>query len=116
MTIRNPNTTAQEVDARPWRRYSDSSTNDSILDTLTMTVPAGETKKFNAEFGYNAEDHSVIECGPLLRRQGNVDEDRRSLRIGQVKGGRAAVKPHAGAIGAASDSPTGLIGAVPDGA
>jgi hypothetical protein len=63
MTVRNPNSEEQDVDARPWRRYSDNSTNDSFMDTLTMTVPAGTTKKFKAEFGYNAENHSLLECG-----------------------------------------------------
>jgi hypothetical protein len=78
MTIRNPSSVEQDVDARPSRRYSDNSTNDSIMDTLTMTVPARTTKKFKAEFGYNAEDHSVLECGlyfdgePTLTKIGAV--------------------------------------------
>ncbi len=66
ITLKNTGNASGEIDARPWRRYSDNEVNDSIVDTLTMTVPAGATKKFHAEFGYNAEAHGVLECGLIM--------------------------------------------------
>jgi hypothetical protein len=63
VTLRNVGDAAGEVDAVPVRRYSDASVNDSVLDTMTMAVPAKQTKRFFAEFDYNAEEHDLIECG-----------------------------------------------------
>lgn len=64
ITVRNQDPTRDaSAYVTPWRRYSDNSVNDSSQDALTLDVPAGETKTFRAEFGYNAEDHRLIECG-----------------------------------------------------
>jgi hypothetical protein len=62
ISVSNVGTGSQTVYVTPWRRYSDNSVNDSFVDRLTLDVPTGETM-FRADFGYNAERHSLIECG-----------------------------------------------------
>jgi hypothetical protein len=61
--VRNTGSAAGSVDARPWRRYSDGSVNESVLDTVTVKVRAGATKRFTAQFNYNALQHDVLGCG-----------------------------------------------------
>lgn len=63
ITVRNEGERDDEVDVTPWRRYSDNTVNDSAADELGLDVPAGETVTFRAEFGYNAEEHRLVECG-----------------------------------------------------
>jgi hypothetical protein len=66
VTLRNNDQVDGEINAIPWRRYSDNEVNDSIIDTMTFPVPAGSVRKFRNEFGYNAEAHEVIECGLIM--------------------------------------------------
>jgi len=67
VTLRNDDTEDATIDLRPWRRYSDASVNDSFLDTmLDLAIPAGSSKSFYGEFDYNAEEHSLIECGVYM--------------------------------------------------
>jgi hypothetical protein len=66
VTVRNIGSTEGTMEIRPWRRYSDSSVNDSILDAFKVTVPANSTKKTYGEYGYNAEAHSLLECGVFV--------------------------------------------------
>lgn len=66
ITVSNDGATDESVDAIPWRRYSDNSVNDSAVDELGLDVPAGEKVTFRAEFGYNAEEHRLVECGVKL--------------------------------------------------
>ncbi len=54
---------AGEIDLRPWRRYSDGSVNESVVDTFTVKVPAYGTKKTFAKFGYNPQEHELLGCG-----------------------------------------------------
>ena len=63
VTVRNTGPTEGTMKIRPWRRYSDASVNDSFLDTFEVTVPAYSTKKAYGTYGYNAEAHTLLECG-----------------------------------------------------
>lgn len=63
VALRNDGASAEEIELTPVRRYSDNSTNDSVIDTVTATVePGGAIQTFHADFGYNAEEHSLLEC------------------------------------------------------
>jgi hypothetical protein len=66
LAIRNTGPTAGSIDVRPWRRYNDGSTNDSIMDTLTIRVPAHGMKRGHATFDYNALNHDLLECGVYM--------------------------------------------------
>ena len=66
VTVRNNGSTEGTMKIRPWRRYSDASVNDSIMDAFEITVPAYSTKKTYGEYGYNAEEHSLLECGVFV--------------------------------------------------
>ncbi len=66
LTFRNTGATEETIDALPIRRYDDGTTNDSVLDVVEAIVPAGETKRFYAEFDYNAREHELIECSVKL--------------------------------------------------
>jgi hypothetical protein len=66
VTLRNPDLSSDDVDLRPWRRYSDNSTNDSIIDIQTASLSGKRIEKFRFDLGYNAEDHAVLECGVYM--------------------------------------------------
>jgi hypothetical protein len=63
VTLRNRGSEAGEIDLRPWRRYSDGSVNDSVVDVFTVKVGAYATKKTYARFGYNPQEHELLACG-----------------------------------------------------
>ena len=63
VALRNDGASAEEIELVPVRRYSDNSTNDSVIDRMSATVePGGAIQTFQATFGYNAEEHSLLEC------------------------------------------------------
>jgi hypothetical protein len=66
VTLRNLGGGAADVDLRPWRRYSDNETNDSIMDIQTASLSGKMVEKFRFELGYNAESHAVLECGVYM--------------------------------------------------
>jgi len=66
VTVHNSNATEGTIKIRPWRRYSDASVNDSIMDEFEVTVPAFTTKKAYGSYGYNAEAHTLLECGVFV--------------------------------------------------
>jgi hypothetical protein len=63
VTLHNKGYSTGSIDLRPWRRYSDGSVNDSVLDTFTVKVRAGQTKKVYSVYNYNAQDHALLGCG-----------------------------------------------------
>ena len=66
VTIRNNGPTEETMRIRPWRRYSDASVNDSFMDAFEVAVPAYSTKKTYGSYGYNAEAHTLLECGVFV--------------------------------------------------
>lgn len=72
VTIRNSGNRVGKLQMRPWRRYSDGSVNESIVDVFTVSVPAGVTKGFKSIYNYNAEDHALRECGVYIGHSFNV--------------------------------------------
>jgi hypothetical protein len=63
VTFRNTGTARGTVSVTPWRRYSDGSTNDSVMDMFQVTVPAHKFKTVYGMYDYNAQQHELLECG-----------------------------------------------------
>jgi len=80
MSLRNFSDVAGSIDVVPIRRYSDGTTNDSVLDTMIAEVGPLERKTFRTPFDYNALEHELLECRlrvvgtdkeiPILAEQG----------------------------------------------
>ena len=67
LTFRNTGDGAGKANALPVRRYSDGTTNDSVLDTMIdMKVPAGAKRRYHGAFDYDALAHDLIECAVKL--------------------------------------------------
>jgi hypothetical protein len=66
VTIQNDGSDDGSINLRPWRRYSDGSSNASVVDEFKMTVPAHDSAKVYNRYDYNAEKHELIECGVYL--------------------------------------------------
>ncbi len=62
MALRNFSDVAGSIDVVPIRRYSDGTTNDSVLDTMTAELGPLERKTFRTPFDYNALEHDLLEC------------------------------------------------------
>jgi hypothetical protein len=63
VTFRNTGTARGTVSVTPWRRYSDGTTNDSVMDMFQVTVPAHKFKTIYGAYDYNAQQHDLLECG-----------------------------------------------------
>lgn len=67
LNFKNPGA-AGKVYVMPLRRYSDGTTNDSVVDLLEGNVPGhlsgkpGEIRQLRATFDFNAEEHRLLEC------------------------------------------------------
>ena len=66
VTVENTGGNSGSILVRPWRRYSDGSVNDSIVDEFTVNVAAHRTKKIYGKYGYKATDHDLRQCGVYL--------------------------------------------------
>jgi hypothetical protein len=60
--LRNSGSEDGTAEVTPVRRYSDSSRNDSIMDMLSVDVPAYGDRTVWHSYDYNAEAHSLLEC------------------------------------------------------
>ena len=74
VTLANRGRASGTVDSLvPVRRYSDGSTNDSILDAMIdLKVPGGGSRRFYALYDYEALDHDLIECSVRFSSTGNT--------------------------------------------
>jgi hypothetical protein len=66
VSIRNTGSTKETMHVRPWRRYSDGSTNDSVMDEFDIPVPPHTWRNMYGMYDYNALDHDLLECGVYL--------------------------------------------------
>jgi hypothetical protein len=64
--FRNDGDAAGSIDVTPWRRYSDGSVNDSVLDEFTVDVPAHGVKETYADYGFDSTKHDLVQCGVIL--------------------------------------------------
>jgi hypothetical protein len=70
VTLTNESDVDGEADVTPVRRYSDASVNDSFTDTMSIAVPARQTRTVFHLYDYKASEHDLLRCWARVEGSG----------------------------------------------